>query len=131
LAAEIIGLLVFWRGPRRTAYCLAGTLAGFLFLATSASVITQIIINLARVPFGQEVYISLTIAVFHAILGVAALRLARGEAGILQRVLLAVIGTIALLAGSGLILGPLLAIAASMLPSQKSIFSEPVTEISV
>ncbi|MCX6676298.1 MAG: hypothetical protein NTW84_07765, partial [Methanothrix sp.] len=65
-----------------------------------------------------------------AILGVATLRLARGEAGILQRVLLAVIGTIALLAGSGLILGPLLAIAASMLPSQKSIFSDPVTESS-
>jgi hypothetical protein len=130
LAAEFIGLLVFWRGPKRTAYCLAGTLAGFLFLATSASIITQIIINLTRVPFGPEVYISLTIAVFHAILGVVTLRLARGEAGILQRVLLAVIGTIALLAGSGLILGPLLAIAASMLPSQKSIFSEPVTESS-
>jgi len=131
LLAEIIGLLVFWRGPKRTAYCLAGTLAAFLFLATSASVITQIIINLTRAPFGSEVYISLTIAVFHAILGVATLRLARGEAGLLQRILLAVIGTIALLAGSGLILGPLLAIAASVLPSQKSIFSEPVNESSV
>lgn len=130
LLAEFIGLLVFWRGPKRTAYCLAGTLAAFLFLATSASVITQIIINLTRVSFGSEVYISLTIAVFHAILGVATLHLARGEAGILQRVLLAVIGTIALLAGSGLILGPLLAIAASMLPSQKSIFSEAMTESS-
>jgi len=44
------------------------------------------------------------IAVFNALLGVAAIRLARAEAGILQRVLLAVLGTLALLAGSGMIM---------------------------
>jgi len=65
------------------------------------------------------VYITLAIAVFHALLGVAVIRLARGEAGILQRTLLAVLGTIALLAGSGLLMGPILAIASSLLPSKK------------
>ncbi|HOV52650.1 MAG TPA: hypothetical protein PKV83_06870, partial [Methanothrix sp.] len=64
--------------------------------------------------------ISLTIALFHSILGVIGLRLARSEAGILQRTLMGIIGTMALLAGSGLIMGPILAIAASMLPSLKS-----------
>jgi len=117
LAAEFIGLLIFWRASKRTAFRLAGTLAGFLFLATSASVFTQMVFSLTRAPFGPEVYISLAVAVFHALLGVASLRLARGEAGILQRVLLAVIGTTALLAGSGFIMGPILAIAASGLPS--------------
>jgi hypothetical protein len=118
LIAEVIGILVFWRGRRRTSFCLAGTLAGFLFLATSASVFTEMVFSLSRAPFGPEVYITLAIAVFHALLGVAGIRLARGEAGILQRALLAVLGTVALLAGSGLILGPILAIAASLLPSK-------------
>ncbi len=119
LVAEIIGLLIFWRSSRRTAFRLAGTLSGFLFLATSASVFTQMVFSLTRAPFGPEVYISLAVAVFHALLGVISLHLAGGEAGILQRVLLAVIGTMALLAGSGLIMGPVLAIAASILPSMR------------
>jgi hypothetical protein len=118
LIAEVIGILVFWRGRRRTSFCLAGTLAGFLFLATSASVFTEMVFSLSRAPFGPEVYITMAIVVFHALLGVAGIRLARGEAGILQRALLAVLGTVALLAGSGLILGPILAIAASLLPSK-------------
>ena len=123
LVAEILALLFFWRGSRRTSFCLAGSLAGFLFLASSASVFSQMVFNLTRAPFGPEVYITLAIAVLHAFLGVAVIRLASGEAGILQRVLLAVLGTIALLAGSGLIMGPILALAASLLPSRSgSIF---------
>ena len=118
LLAGIIALLFFWRGSRRTSFCLAGLLSGFLFLATSASVFNQMVFSLTRAPLGPEVYITLAIGVFHALLGVAAIRLARGEAGILQRALLAVIGTIALLAGSGLIIGPLLSMAASFLPSR-------------
>lgn len=117
LAAELVALFIFWRGYRRTAFRLAGTLAGFLFLATSASVLTQMVFSLTRAPFGPVVYITLALAVFHALLGVVSLRLAGGEAGILQRTILAVIGTTALLAGSGLIMGPVLAIAASVLPS--------------
>jgi hypothetical protein len=123
LLAEIIALLFFWRGSRRTSFCLAGSLAGFLFLASSTSVFTQMVYSLTRASFGPEVYITVAIAVFHAFLGVAAIRLARGEAGILQRALLAVLGTLSLLAGSGLIMGPILAIAASFLPSRRgSIF---------
>lgn len=124
LVAEILALLLFWRGSRRTSFCLAGSLAGFLFLASSASVITQMVFNLTRAPFGPEVYITLAIAVLHAFLGVVTIRLARGEAGLLQRILLAVLGTIALLVGSGLIMGPVLALAASVLPSRSgSIFA--------
>jgi hypothetical protein len=123
LMAEILAILMFWRSNRKTSFCLAGSLAGFLFLASSASVITQMVFNLTRAPFGPEVYITLVIAFLHALLGVVTIRLARGEAGLLQRVLLAVIGTIALLAGSGLIMGPILALAASLLPSRSgSIF---------
>lgn len=119
VVALIIGILIYWRGSRRTLFCLAGTLAGFLFLGTSSLVLTQMIYNLSRAFYGPEVYITMAIIVFHAFLGVACIRLARGEAGILQRSLLAVIGTITLLGGSGMILGPILAISASFLPSRR------------
>jgi len=116
-AAEIVGLFVFWRGSRRTSFRLAGTLAGFFFLATAATVLNQMVFSLIRAPFGPQAYITFAIALFNILLGVATIRLAAGEAGILQRALMAVLGTVALLAGSGLILGPLMAMASSFLPS--------------
>ena len=58
LVAEVVALLFFWRGSRRTSFCLAGLLAGFLFLATSASVFTQMVFSLTRAPFGPEVNIT-------------------------------------------------------------------------
>lgn len=120
LVALIAGGLIYWRGSRHGPFSLAGILAGFLFLGTSSLVLTQMIYSLTRAPYGPEVYITMVIILFHAILGVASIRLARGEAGILQRSLLAVIGTIALLGGSGMILGPILGIAASFLPNRRS-----------
>jgi hypothetical protein len=117
LVAEVLALLFFWRGSRKTSYSLAGSLAGFLFLATSAQVFNQMVFSLTRAPFEPSVYITFLVAAFHALLGVSCIRLARGEAGILQRSLLAVLGTLALLAGSGLIMGPLMAMASSFLPS--------------
>ena len=119
LVALIAGGLIYRRGSRRSSFNLAGTLAGFLFLGTSSLVITQMIYSLSRAPYGPEVYITMAIILFHALLGVASIRLARGEAGILQRSLLAVIGTLALLGGSGMILGPILAVSASFLPTMK------------
>lgn len=119
MVAALLGIFVILRSPRRTPFYIAGTFAGFLFLGTSASVLTQTIFSLTRAPYGPEVSISLALALIPTILGIAAIRLARGEAGILQRSIMAVIGTIGLLAGSGFVIGPLLAIAASVLPSRK------------
>ncbi len=113
-AAAIIGSTLIWQRRKRTAFMSSATMAGMLFLGSSATMLSQIIFNILRVSAGSEVIISLVLSLIPAILGVAALRLARGQAGLLQRVGLAVIGTCALLAGSGLIIGPLLAIAASM-----------------
>lgn len=117
LVAEVVALIFFWKSSRKTSFSLAGSLAGFLFLASSAQIFNQMVFSLTRAPFGPYVYITLLIAAFHAVLGVSCIRLARGEAGILQRSLLAVLGTLALLAGSGLIMGPMMAMASSFLPS--------------
>lgn len=122
LVAILIGLFVIWRSTIRTLFYEAGTLAGFLILGTSATVLSQMAFSLIRAPAGSEVAITVLLAIIPAVLGIVSLRLARSEAGILQRVVMAVIGTIALLAGSGLIVGPLLAIAASVLPSRRGNF---------
>ncbi len=119
LAAELIAILLFLKGSMRTPFRLTGLLAAFLFLATSAEILNQMAFSLTRAPFGPEAYITFALAIIPALLGVATLRLSRGEAGLLQRMALAAIGTMALLAGAGLILGPLLALAASVLPNRR------------
>jgi hypothetical protein len=116
--AVIIGILIILRKKKRTAFASAGTIGALLFLGTCSLVLTQIVFNLTRAAFTEEVYISFAIAFVSAILGVISLRLAAGEAGLLQRIGLAVTGTLALLAGSGMILGALLVMAASVLPSR-------------
>ena len=113
-AAAVIGSIRIWQRRKRTAFTSSATMAGMLFLGSSATMLSQIIFNILRVSAGSEVVISLVLSLIPAILGVAALRLSRGQAGLLHRIALAIIGTCALLAGSGLIIGPLLAIAAGM-----------------
>jgi len=115
--AGIIGILMVLRKKKRTAFASAGIIGSLLFLGTCSSVLTQIVFNLTRAAFTEEVYISFAIAFVSAILGVASLRFSSGEAGLVQRIGLAVMGTLALLAGSGMIVGALLVMAASVLPS--------------
>jgi hypothetical protein len=119
VAAALVGAMLVLNGPKRTPFYCAGTMAALLFIGTSASVLAQTVYNLTRAPYGSEVAISLALALIPAVLGVIALRLSRGEAGILQRSILAAVGTLGLLAGSGLIIGPVLAVVASVLPPGK------------
>jgi hypothetical protein len=119
IAAALVGATLILLGSKRAPFYCAGTMAALLFIGTSASVLAQTVFSLTRAPYGPEVAISLALAVIPAVLGVIALRLSRGEAGILQRSILAAIGMLALLAGSGLIIGPVLAVVASVLPPRK------------
>jgi hypothetical protein len=119
IAAALVSAMIILRSSKRTPFYCAGTMAALLFIGTSASVLAQTVFSLTRAPYGPEVAISLALAVLPAVLGVIALRLSRGEAGILQRSILAAVGTLALLAGSGLIIGPVLALVASVLPRRR------------
>jgi hypothetical protein len=119
IAAALVGAVIILFGSKRTPFYCAGTMAALFFMGTSAAVLAQTVYNLTRAPYGPEVAISLALALVPAVLGVIALRLSRGEAGILQRSILAAVGTLGLLAGSGLIIGPVLAVVASVLPPGK------------
>ncbi|MCJ7443862.1 MAG: hypothetical protein MUO26_04925 [Methanotrichaceae archaeon] len=120
ILAILIGIILIWRSVKRTPFMVAGTMAGMLFLGSSAMVLVQTLFQSTRVTLGQDAIISVGLAVISAIFGVITLRLAHGEAGLLQRVALAVIGTLALIAGSGFLVGPVLALAASVLASKSS-----------
>jgi hypothetical protein len=114
--AAIVGLVLVWHSNKRTTFMSTTTMAGMLFIGSSATILSQIIFNMMRVSVGSEVAISLALTLISAIFGVAALRLSRGQARLMQRIALAIIGTCALLAGFGLIIGPILGIAASVSP---------------
>jgi hypothetical protein len=119
IAAALVGAMIILNGAKRAPFYCAGTMAALLFIGTSASVLAQTVFSLTRAPYGSEVAISLALAIIPAVLGVIVLRLSRGEAGILQRSIMAAVGTLGLLAGSGLIIGPVLAVVASFLPPGK------------
>ncbi|HWQ18958.1 MAG TPA: hypothetical protein VN455_04215 [Methanotrichaceae archaeon] len=109
--------------PRRLSlafFSVAGSLSGLFYLGTSAGLLFQIMFNLTRAPLVPEVLISLILAAFPWVLGVASIRISRQrEIGIHGRAALFAIGIAGLMAGTGMLIGPILAIAASIPPSQR------------
>lgn len=90
------------------------SLAGLLFLGSCASILYQMTYALTRSSGGEEAYITAIFAAISATIGAAALYLAlRGrdrEFSVREKVGLRIVGVLALLAGSGLLIGPLLTI---------------------
>jgi len=110
--------------PRRLSlafFSVAGSLSGLFYLGTSASLLFQIMFNLTRAPVVPEVLISLVLAAFPWVLGAASIRISRQrEIGVHGRAALFAIGVAGLMAGAGMLIGPVLAMAASILPSQRT-----------
>lgn len=98
-------------------------MAGLLFLGTSATVLYQMIFSLSRSSEGvSEVWITLILAALPAALGAAALYIAvkrDGEFTRREKPALRLIGAVALLTSSGLLIGPLMAIVSTMMKSQE------------
>ncbi len=88
------------------------SLAGLLFLGSSASIVIQMAMALMRAPASQEAAITVILAALSAGLGAATIKIAAGvaEFTMKERLMLRAIGIVALLAGSGMIIGPLIAI---------------------
>lgn len=122
IAVVVIGLLLMiWRRGDRSIHDLfywVGSIAGLFFLGTGATVITQIAYNLARVPLGPEIVVTLLLAVIPILLGIVTLRIASGRVDVRRRALLFILGVIAIFAWAGLLVGPALAMIASILPSR-------------
>jgi hypothetical protein len=93
--------------------------AGFSFIGTAASTFMQLAIDATVVNVGVEALLTFIFAVIPLILGVLTVRLALQNKPITlrHRVYLVVLGVAALFIWAGYIVGPALAIAASVMPS--------------
>ncbi len=127
LAIVIIGLgLLVWRYNKgakkpRIFYGLVGSIAGLLFLGSGAIVFTQMAIALSLVTLMPEpgwIMITIVFALMPILLGIGTLRLTLKSQTITvrSRIILFILGIAALFAWAGLIIGPVLAILASILP---------------
>jgi len=92
-------------------------IAGLLFLASGFTVLSQILFASTRAPVGFDAVITLVFALVSMVLGVYAIRLStRKIVTSRTRLTLVVMGVLALFAWSGFIVGPIVAVLASVLP---------------
>jgi len=127
IATLVIGIgLLIWlqlqnKTALRTLFGWLGSLAGLLFVGTGAMTLTQMVFSLTQAPLTSEIVITLLFASIPIVLGLVTLRLSLKtvkEAKLRMRIYLAVLGVVALFMWAGFLIGPALAIVASVLPSR-------------
>lgn len=135
LAVVCLGLVLLIRrhrkGRRLDVIGWMAALAGLLFLGTGATVVSQMILSISRSPVDAFVIFTLILAVLPTILGLLAVRLAVRKSGhwtLWSRLCLVLLGGGALATWAGLLIGPVLAIAAAVLPSEAARACTPEVE---
>jgi hypothetical protein len=107
----------------RSPFTFFGTLAGLIFIGTGAYNLAQMLIAISRSSFESQAFITLIFVLVPVVLGILALRVAlrrREVTGVGPRVAISVLAMIALLAWTGLYVGPALALLASIMPAYGS-----------
>ena len=102
----------------------AGTFAGLIFLGTGLSLIFQMLYSLSRGSYSPEVIITVFFAIAGIVSGIMALVLSLkderyGKRLTKKRIYFFILGFAGLLFWAGLIIGPILAFEASVLPWRK------------
>lgn len=98
-----------------------GGLAGLLSLGTTATVLSQMILALTRVPAVPEMAVTLILASIPMLLGIVTLRLTlriQREITFRRRIYFVCIGFLALFGWAGYLAGPVMAFITSILPSR-------------
>lgn len=121
----VIGLvLMVWRQRNgkitSTLFLWTGALSALLFLGTGAMTIFQMILALTKTSLVPEAGITIVFALMPILLGIGALRVvlkSGSKVDIRKRAYLVIIGILALFAWAGLLVGPALAVIASVLPA--------------
>jgi len=123
--APLVLILVFgiyraWKSRRKfSLFSMATELSALFFFGWGAVVLVQILYNSVRTPLGSGVVITLALVAASLILGLIAAIAARSVVSPTVRFAMFIIGAVGLVLGFGLVAGPVLAIAASVLPSKK------------
>ncbi len=127
LATMAIGLgLLVWRRSNgvkkpKTYFGIISIFAGLLYLGSGFIMFTQMFIALSRAPLVPEVAVTILFAAIPIILGTFTLRLANmrvERTSFRTRVYMFIVAVIALFTWSGILIGPILAILASILGSR-------------
>jgi hypothetical protein len=124
----LIGAFVFIRKTRTrrkdtTLSVWTGLLAALSFLGTGATSLSQMVFALTTAPLGLEVSVTLVFAALPIVLGILTLRLVsgiRGEFTLSRRLRFLLIGFLAIFLWAGYLVGPMLAVATSLLPAKTS-----------
>ena len=125
IATLLLGVvLVVWRlrkqGSLSNPMALLGAVAGLTFIGTGVTVICQMLLAAMRVAIGTEAVITLIFAIVPLIIGLVTFRLSIKDsfkASIKKRIYYIILGIAALFIWSGLIIGPVLTIVASIMPT--------------
>jgi hypothetical protein len=108
-------------GSPRTLFQWTEAAAGLLFLASGFTAVFQMLIALTLAPFGLDVIVTIVLALVPIIMGIFAIRFAlRKTVNVRTRVSTAILGVLALFAWAGFVIGPILAVMASVLPHSKT-----------
>ena len=124
LAILAIGLLLFFMRQRRERMIPAawiGLVAGLLYLGTGVATLLQTGIALQLAPAGPLIVVPLVLAAIALGAGAAAVRASvKASDSTLGRfrLLMLVVGVVGLVAWTGVIIGPVLAVLAALLPKQ-------------
>ncbi|MBN2488468.1 MAG: hypothetical protein JXA98_05525 [Methanosarcinaceae archaeon] len=118
-------IMVFWKKSwiPETPFEYAGVLAGLLFFGSSAMIFFEMVLALTRAPVVPEVAITIITGLFPILLGVTALLVIyknREKVDIRKRAYFIIIGILALFLWAGFLVGPCIALLASIMPSGKS-----------
>ncbi|MCW4017228.1 MAG: hypothetical protein NWF00_00860 [Candidatus Bathyarchaeota archaeon] len=126
IATLIVGAtLLTWQLKRKgelgNLLAWVGAIAGITFVGTAATTLFQKLSAATQVPLGAEAILTMIFVIIPLVLGLTTVRLAlkdSGNAGVKKRIYFVILGVAALFAWAGLIVGPALAIAASVMPTK-------------
>ncbi len=115
-------VLLYRRHCNLSFFALAGAAAGFLFIGGGAMTLLQTAIAAMGTDPGAAIVLTLAFALIPVLLGIFAVRIAlRERIGTGERVGMAVLGVLGLAVWAGLVIGPLLAFAAALMPAGRRI----------
>jgi hypothetical protein len=120
IAVLALGTALLLRRQRSLSlFALAGAAAGLLFIGGGAMTLSQAAVAAAGTDPGAAILLTFAFALIPILLGVLALRVAlRKRIGAGERVAMAVLGVLGLFVWAGLVIGPLLAFAAALMPAR-------------
>lgn len=114
-----LGLLAWRRRGTLTARSWLVALAGLVFLGSGATVLAQMAVSMSRAPAGADAAITLVFALIPILVGAGTLRVALAAKpwDARRRAKLAILGIVAVFGWAGWLVGPVLAVAAAVLPA--------------